>query len=269
VRGYSGPNCSALSSTKTITFLTAPAVPVISPGSSTTLSASNPAVTLTSSSASSYSWSTGATTRAVSINSQGSYRVTVTGTNGCKATSSDIAIRANGCTPPPVPVITASASTIITSGQTVTLTSSLAGGYLWSNGSTARSITVSAGGIYTVRAYNAGGCYTTSLPAPVTVLQARAKNSENVTENSESKVSVYPNPVKDDLNVVFNASENKSYNIRLIDITGRTIKEQTLESVAGENKIQFDVTTLPGGIYFAWIISDGKKETVKVIVDRQ
>jgi len=213
-------------------------------------------------------WSTGATTRAINVNAQGSYRVTVTGTNGCKAISSDISVKANGCTPPPVPVITASAAMIISSGQTVTLTSSLGGGYLWSNGSTARSITVSAGGIYTVRVYNTGGCYSTSLPATVTVLQARLNNSDN-TNTTESHLAVFPNPVKDELNIVFNAADAKSYNVLLMDISGRTIKQQTIEAIAGENKVHFDVNELSGGIYFAYILSDGIKESIKVIVDRQ
>ncbi|MBK8365580.1 MAG: hypothetical protein IPL24_18520 [Bacteroidetes bacterium] len=39
--------------------------------------------------------------------------VSITGTNGCTATSAPVAVIANGCTPPPVPVVTASGPTIL------------------------------------------------------------------------------------------------------------------------------------------------------------
>ena len=49
-----------------------------------------------------------------------------------------------------VPAITASGSTALCPGESVTLTSSLAPSYLWSNGATTQSITVSQLGTYTV-----------------------------------------------------------------------------------------------------------------------
>lgn len=268
VRAYSGPNCSAISSSKTVNFLSAPAKPVISPNRSTYLSSSNPSVTLTSSSASSYSWSTGSGSRSITVSSPGSYRVTVAGSNGCKSTSSDITVKKNGCTPPPSPTITSSGSTVITSGESVTLTSSASGGYLWSNGSNSRSITVSSGGTYTVRSYNAGGCFSTSLPAQVTVLQTRQADATVVESNESVRFSVFPNPAQEQLNLVFNSSESKSYSVRLLDITGRVIENRSYESNMGENKVQLDVSQLPAGVYFAWLISDNLKEMTKVIVDR-
>ena len=44
-------------------------------------------VMLTASSAASYTWSNGATTQSITVSSAGSYGVTVTGANGCSATS--------------------------------------------------------------------------------------------------------------------------------------------------------------------------------------
>jgi hypothetical protein len=142
----------------------------------------------------------------------------------------------------------------------------LSGGYLWSNGSTARSITVSASGIYTVRSYNAGGCFSTSLPSTVTVLQAR-KAADEVTEADNVHMNVFPNPAQEELNVVFSTTEIKTFNVKLLDITGRTIEDRIVESVSGENKVQFDISALPGGIYFAWVMGDNQKEMLKVVVD--
>lgn len=68
-----------------------------------------------------------------------------------------------------VPTITASGSTTFCSGGSVTLTSSTASDYLWSNGATTQSITVSASGTYSCTVNNTSSCATTSAPVTVTV----------------------------------------------------------------------------------------------------
>ncbi|WP_326984619.1 T9SS type B sorting domain-containing protein [Chryseobacterium sp. MYb264] len=67
----------------------------------------------------------------------------------------------------PVPIITAS-SNVICNNTPITLTSNFATGNLWSTGETTQTITVSAGGIYTL-INNNGIC--TSEPVSVTILQ--------------------------------------------------------------------------------------------------
>ena len=67
--------------------------------------------------------------------------------------------------------IIASGSTTLCPGQSVTLSSSVAGTYLWSNGATTASITVSSAGSYTLTVSNASGCSGTSVPEQVTTLQ--------------------------------------------------------------------------------------------------
>jgi PKD repeat protein len=61
-------------------------VPVISPSPQGVLCAGTP-VTLTASSAASYEWSTDETSQSIVVTSAGSYSVTVSGPNGCSATS--------------------------------------------------------------------------------------------------------------------------------------------------------------------------------------
>jgi hypothetical protein len=273
VKAYTGPNCFAQSAVKTVTLLSAPAKPTITASTSTTLTTTNPSVVLTSSTASAYLWSTASANRSITVTTQGSYRVTVTGSNGCKATSNELAVIANGCIPPPSPTITLSGSGVIISGQSVVLTSSLSGGYLWSTGAQTRSITISTAGTYSVRSYNKGGCFSTSLPVSITVILARIENSSN-TENSDDMIdnnsdrfTVYPNPVRDQLNIVFNQSEEKNINISLLDITGRMIQNYMITSVTGENRFQIDVSAIPRGIYFTYLLSDDKKQVMKVVVE--
>ncbi len=123
-------------------------------------------VVLTASSGTSYSWSNGASTQSITVNTSGSYIVTVTDANGCSAASAATAVTVN---PNPTAAITAGGPVTFCAGGSVTLTASSASSYLWSTGAATQSITVNAAGSYSVTVTNANGCSATSVPAPVTV----------------------------------------------------------------------------------------------------
>ncbi|HEY2094264.1 MAG TPA: hypothetical protein VGJ81_20540, partial [Thermoanaerobaculia bacterium] len=137
--------CSGTSAATGVTVNPLPTPAISSSGATTFCAGGN--VTLTASSASSYLWSTGATTQAIAVNASGNYSVTVTDANGCTASSAATAVTVN---PLPAPAITASGPTSFCTGGSVTLTASAAASYAWSNGATTQSITVSASGSYSV-----------------------------------------------------------------------------------------------------------------------
>ena len=265
VRAYSGSNCSALSSDKIVTLLTAPATPTISITGSTALNSTNTSVRLTSSSANTYVWTTGETIRSITVTTAGSYRVTVTGTNGCSATSSAITVTTSSCTPPATPVITASGSTNILSGSSVILTSSTAGGYLWSTGATTRSITITTAGTYTVRAYSGGNCFSTSLATTVTVIT----NREISTTNSGAilALTAFPVPARDLVNFTFESAREANYTLNFVDITGRNVQEINVEATAGSNQLQVDISSLTHGIYFGVLSGQDDKRVIRLIVE--
>ena len=272
VSASSAPGCSATSVVQTVTILPVPAKPTINSNNYSTLSLTHTLTALTALPASSYLWSNGATTQSIIVTGQGSFRVTVVGSNGCASTSNDFAVTANGCTPPPAPTITLSGSNVITNGQSVTLTSSGSGGFLWSNGAQTNSITVSATGTYTVRNYSGGGCYSTSLPVNVVVMLAKG-TSETITENNSTmesdfnNLSVFPNPVHDQLNIVFFQNSEKTVHVKLLDVAGREIQNIELTAVNGENRMQLDVNGLSKGLYFAYFLSESQKKMMKIIVE--
>ncbi|GIV42683.1 MAG: hypothetical protein KatS3mg034_1993 [Vicingaceae bacterium] len=87
-------------------------------------------------------------------NASGTYTVMVTGPNGC-SNSGSVNVIIN-----PKPVITITPDTVICEGDTITLTAGGGMSYLWNNGSTTSSITVSPGTTttYQVVVTNAAGC---------------------------------------------------------------------------------------------------------------
>jgi len=106
--------------------------------------------TLTTNTGESYRWNTGATTQSISATA-GHYRVTVTDENTCQAEAS--------FTVEQLPDFQAhiEGETQICEGEQTTLTATTGTNYLWSNGSTAKSIEVGAGD-YMITVTNLGGC---------------------------------------------------------------------------------------------------------------
>jgi len=130
-------------------------------------------VILSSSNVSGNIWNTGATTQTILVTSSGNYSVT-SGNGTCSSISSLISVIVN---PLPLAPIITSYSLGLCSGQTYTLTSNVANGNVWSNGSTASSITVGATGTYSLSYIDANLCNSPPSSISLTV----NTNSVNVT----------------------------------------------------------------------------------------
>jgi hypothetical protein len=145
------------------------AVSIVNPTATITASGptnicSNSSVTLTANSGTTYLWSTGATTQSINVNTAGTYTVTVTQSGGCSIASTGTAITLKAS---PSSIINTSGPTTFCNGN-VTLTSGATNcTYLWSNGSTNSSITVSTSGSYICTATATNGCTSASNPVNV------------------------------------------------------------------------------------------------------
>lgn len=122
-------------------------------------------VTLTATGGSSYLWNNGTSTAANTINTSGTYFPICTDNNGCSATGAPIVVNV---LPVPAATITANGPTSFCDGGSVILSANGAGSYVWNNGQTASSISVSTSGSYTYTLTAANGCSTTSAATIVT-----------------------------------------------------------------------------------------------------
>ncbi|MBK8670920.1 MAG: hypothetical protein IPN89_16320 [Saprospiraceae bacterium] len=111
---------------------------------------------MTASGGTTYGWSNGATTSAITVSptSTTTYNVTVTDSNGCQASTS-LTVTVN---PLPTPAI--AGNTVICNGGSTTLTASGGTIYVWSNGASTSAITVSPTSTttYNVTVSDANGC---------------------------------------------------------------------------------------------------------------
>jgi hypothetical protein len=160
-----GPDVNGCTATKnvTVTVNALPPTPTIS-GTSTNICNTFPS--LTGSSATSYLWSTGATSQSITASGGGQYSVTVTNASGCSTASSPFTVYDYR------PSISVLATTTITpcspSGR---LTSSAGSSYQWlRNGSAiggnSNYFDVTRGGSYTVSIVSPTGCPGVTLTSP-------------------------------------------------------------------------------------------------------
>ncbi|MFN4952065.1 MAG: LamG-like jellyroll fold domain-containing protein, partial [Flavobacteriales bacterium] len=156
--------CSANSNVVTISVNPVPVANISANGATSFCTGGS--VVLTASAGASYLWNTGATTQSITVNSSGTFNVTVTGAGGCNATSAATSVTVNAL---PTASITASGNTTFCAGNSVLLSASNGSSYLWSNGATTPSISATAAGSYSVSVTNGAGCTATSTPVQITV----------------------------------------------------------------------------------------------------
>lgn len=97
-----------------------------------------------------------------------------------------------------------------------------------------------------------------------------AQEEELVEEVKEvlSTVSIYPNPTSNELNVNFEMNRSSDVEIRVMDMTGKLVMINNLNSQEGQNKVQIATTELPLGMYFLTMIAENQIVTKRFIVQR-
>ena len=123
---------------------------------------------MTATGATSYKWSTGATSASITVSPTTTRTYTVTGTrNGCEVTDT---VRVTVLNPVQV-IANAGADQSICAGSSVTLTATGGSTYLWSTGATTASITISPSTTttYSVTAFDSTGKYSDTDEVKVTV----------------------------------------------------------------------------------------------------
>lgn len=86
-------------------------------------------------------------------------------------------------------------------------------------------------------------------------------------ENSGSIISVYPNPVADNLTIEYSLSSSTNVVINVYDMLGSKIKEIANDKEsAGQHSIQWNASIAQQGIYLLQVIVDNKIINQKITV---
>jgi hypothetical protein len=111
--------------------------------------------------------------------------------------------------------------------------------------------------------WSTNGIFTSSLRKEFKITSSN--NSAGIEELASEGFVIYPNPATDNINVAFEA-QNGTYEISIIDLTGRVIASSSLTNVSGAQVVEMPVSEIANGNYLVSIVKDGMKFTQKVTV---
>lgn len=180
--------------------------------------------------ATSFLWSTGATSVTIGVNTAGTYSVTSTTNNGCSGTD-DIVVNYSTLS------VNLGDSIGLLANQVVTLDAGNAGAtYLWNTGATTQTIDTDSVGTYTVTVTDASNCSATSS----VVIVMRTTGTESL---SLEQIQVFPNPAHDHIIIESNTLNLQSAVI--FNSVGQVVKQAVIQ-----NNSQIAVQDLSSGLYF-------------------
>ncbi|NNE54528.1 MAG: T9SS type A sorting domain-containing protein, partial [Flavobacteriales bacterium] len=83
-----------------------------------------------------------------------------------------------------------------------------------------------------------------------------------------SNVNLFPNPTSDDLNVVFNLTENSGVSIDVRDMQGRIVQSEQLQLQAGIHQQVVNTNSMAPGTYIMTLTSDVNRVSKRFVVYR-
>lgn len=254
-------SCSATSTPITIT-VSNNAVASITPSTSTSFCEGG-SVELTASSGNSYTWSTGATTQSINVNTSGNYSVTVAVNGGCNAVSIPIVVTVN-----PLPTVSMNglATQYFADDAEVTLSGSPAGGTFTGNGVVGNLFSpanAGVGGPYTITySYTDGNGCSAITTADVTVLTPTGIN----TLTAIRAVSIYPNPSTGTFVLTMRSKTTISTDITVVNPIGQKVFEERDIAVNNILTKELNLRNLAKGIYTLMLTCGREREAYKLVI---
>ena len=236
--------CSSASAPISVNVSSAPA-PTIS--ATSTQACSGDVVTVTSSAADSYLWSSGETTQSIQVTNTATVTVTVTNANACNGVGQSAATNITFTATP------TAAGSFTTAGNVVTFanTSTGATSYSWDFGDFTNSSAMAP-----AHAYAANGTYTVVLTAIngncTSTVTFEISIEVGMEETQAINFEVYPNPAAEQVLVAF--ENNSTGTLNILDATGRLVYTQTFNEV-GSVVLPVNVSMLSSGSYTVQLIN--------------
>lgn len=256
--------------------------PTISTNDSTTNLCPTDTITLTSSNAASYLWSTGATTKSIKVKSGGSYTVTVTYQGGCSNTSAATVVTYQTCV---APTSLRAREITSTSAKLLWKATSCAVRYrvqykpvtsaTWKSQSVVNpSIVLNNLTPNTTYDWQVATLCKTSpseiisnyrVGADFSTLTSFVKTSDSSYLESKDKISyisVIPNPTSSIATLFIQKGKEQIVSVSIADLAGKIMWKS--EHVI-ENKINLPVEKLSSGVYLVTVFSSKESKTIKFV----
>ena len=79
-------------------------------------------------------------------------------------------------------------------------------------------------------------------------------------------LTIYPNPTKGQFQLQINSTSKESQSLTVVDLYGRIIQENTIQSDAPTLSIAVDLADKPDGLYMVVLKAKGQKAIRKAVV---
>lgn len=252
-------------SLRTPAFVKVKASPIVSTSQSTTF-CSGESVELSVAEATSYMWSTGATSQSIQVTESGEYSVTVGYVNNelnCESESQVVSVSVL-----PLPDATFDFSAINDLQYDFTNNSANASTWLWNFGDGTTSSNQNTSHTYTsadtyevsLTVTDAKGCVQTSSQTISIILSDEDRLAKSIT--------VYPMPAQNKtITIKFDGITARNIGLNLMDTRGSSLINSTIGDQEGTFTKTISCPTLQTGIYLLKCTLDGKVVVKKVIVE--
>lgn len=203
----------------------------------------------------SYSWSTGQSSYVISVNSTGTYDVTVTDAFGCPATSLPVSIY----------VFQAVATPVISIVNDTLYSSALTGNQWYYNGSAISGATeqfyvpTTIGGTYYVIASDTSG-----------VCSGTSSVLTGIKETSSIGVSynLFPNPNRGTSTLTIVSETNSPLILEVTDVLGKSVYKETIQARSSQQSdYRIDLSRFGKGMYLLTLSNDKGSTSEKIVVD--
>ena len=88
-----------------------------------------------------------------------------------------------------------------------------------------------------------------------------------ITTSQSKGLYTYPNPATNEANLVFNSVNGGKYSLRLIDVLGRVMREETINAATGKNTHNIYINELTKGIYTVMLGNENEILKTKIVVE--
>jgi Bacterial Ig domain/Secretion system C-terminal sorting domain len=144
-------------------------------------------------------------------------------------------------------------------------------------GTTAETIvynTPTTGATYYLKVFGYGGafsttqCYDLTLITSSTSLIKAEKDNPYAVVDGEISMRIFPNPANEQVTIHYTALEAGDYQLKIVDITGKTIIEQKKPIEKGENNLELKTNQMVAGLYLVKLSHETKTVVAKLLIEK-
>jgi hypothetical protein len=114
---------------------------------------------------------------------------------------------------------------------------------------------------------NAGKATITEAVSNGYVSGSNAGLFENIENQLDEAIKIYPNPANDQTNIQLNLKQESTITLRLLDASGKELSNRSYNQLSGIWSVNLDTNNLNSGLYFVELEVEGRKIAKRLIIE--